>query len=295
MGYVFMKKNILNAYNEMHNCEKTGFELRKEIKESGKKPFTNTLLSYLDRYVEDSFNEIKKLENNVPFSLIEKYNRIKALPHKKMFLLEFKVSRYEKFSLELLRYIDGIKISKLVGQLNKLKTKTKDSNILELIHKEMMNVNNLKPGLLKDTELYTIQLNIKKIERKISNINNSKVVNFPDKNNQPASKNNSASVNTNKPVNNIIVDTDKYKPYLKNPLLYFDVVKFDIATQQLDENVEKEMFKYIDGLKEEFKYLFTTTLDSKDDNKVIKMLMSLDSLVGKKLENYEQQYARKVS
>lgn len=90
-------------------------------------------------------------------------------------------------------------------------------------------------------------------------------------------------------------DITKYTSEIKNPLLYFDKVKLEVAQQQLDEDFELEVLKYIDTLKEEFIYLFKYSLNPNDDEQIVKMLISLDRLVEKKLENHGKQYVKKAS
>ena len=104
----------------------------------------------------------------------------------------------------------------------------------------------------------------------------------------------------NKKVNNVtnkyeVCEDEKYTEYLNNSLMYFDVVKLKIYSYNLDEVEEQNILKYLDALKNEYIYLFTTTLDYNDKKMVLKMLKSLDSLISKKVEKKEKIYTKKAA
>ena len=273
--------NLLNIYNEYCNTNYNKEEMNKSLNQmENKKSFYNNLIEYVDRYISYSFEEIKRIESNIPVKVLKKYNKIKKIPIFNKAMLNYKIKKYEEFSEELLHYIDETRLNKYYHKLIDLKKQTNDQRILELIHEEILNLNKIKNELYYRFDHLIIELDLKIIERKIKDSNNKKIVGFPS---------------NNKKFKNNLVYNEKYNTYLKNPLFYFDVVKLEVVQQYLDERIEKEVLEYIDSLKKEFIYLFKYSLNPNDNNMVIRMLMSLDFLVENKLDNYGKQYVKKVS
>lgn len=82
-------------------------------------------------------------------------------------------------------------------------------------------------------------------------------------------------------------DLKQHNQKLTNPVLFFDYCKLGVyRNQELSEEQIEETVKYIDVLKNEFLYLFSTTLNPNDEKKIIEMLLNTEAIIERKIASY---------
>lgn len=312
---------ILELYNKTYNeniDEEQFDELLKTKYKRNKISLKNELLKTKEQEI---MNMLKKIKNykDIPEELIEYFKMIKKMKTYSLKTLINKIKNYDQLENKINEKLKIIKVNYYKEELNKLKLKIKDK---ELYKYSLEEIEFLLEELNKEYIIdYMDEIEeefICAIENIDKMINYSIVINNKNEIDNTDSKENikkeikenkykedekiNHKINTDESIknNNKILETNnqtsKYTKYLKNSLLYFDVVKLEVATLNLEENKEIEIFKYIDKLKMEYIYLFTTTLNYNDKKTVIKMLSSLDRLVEKKLnDNSNKIYVKEAA
>lgn len=312
---------ILELYNKTYNeniDEEQFDELLKTKYKRNKISLKNELLKTKEQEI---MNMLKKIKNykDIPEELIEYFKMIKKMKTYSLKTLINKIKNYDQLENKINEKLKIIKVNYYKEELNKLKLKIKDK---ELYKYSLEEIEFLLEELNKEYIIdYMDEIEeefICAIENIDKMINYSIVINNKNEIDNTDSKENikkeikenkykedekiNHKINTDESIknNNKILETNnqtsKYTKYLKNSLLYFDVVKLEVATLNLEENKEIEIFKYIDKLKMEYIYLFTTTLNYNDKKIVIKMLSSLDRLVEKKLnDNSNKIYVKEAA
>ena len=312
---------ILELYNKTYNeniDEEQFDELLKTKYKRNKISLKNELLKTKEQEI---MNMLKKIKNykDIPEELIEYFKMIKKMKTYSLKTLINKIKNYDQLENKINEKLKIIKVNYYKEELNKLKLKIKDK---ELYKYSLEKIEFLLEELNKEYIIdYMDEIEeefICAIENIDKMINYSIVINNKNEIDNTDSKENikkeikenkykedekiNHKINTDESIknNNKILETNnqtsKYTKYLKNSLLYFDVVKLEVATLNLEENKEIEIFKYIDKLKMEYIYLFTTTLNYNDKKTVIKMLSSLDRLVEKKLnDNSNKIYVKEAA
>lgn len=312
---------ILELYNKTYNeniDEEQFDELLKTKYKRNKISLKNELLKTKEQEI---MNMLKKIKNykDIPEELIEYFKMIKKMKTYSLKTLINKIKNYDQLENKINEKLKIIKVNYYKEELNNLKLKIKDK---ELYKYSLEEIEFLLEELNKEYIIdYMDEIEeefICAIENIDKMINYSIVINNKNEIDNTDSKENikkeikenkykedekiNHKINTDESIknNNKILETNnqtsKYTKYLKNSLLYFDVVKLEVATLNLEENKEIEIFKYIDKLKMEYIYLFTTTLNYNDKKTVIKMLSSLDRLVEKKLnDNSNKIYVKEAA
>lgn len=316
---------ILDLYNKTYNEDINEEQFNELLKTKYKKTknkisLKNELLKTKEQEIMDLLKEIKNYKD-IPEELIEYFKMIKKIKVYSLKTLINKIKNYDQLEKKISKKLRIIKVNYYKEELNNLKLKIKDKvlykyslgeidflleelnkeyiidyineleeeficatkNIDKMINKNENIVENNKDEIDNNDSKENIEKNIKENEYKeVEKINNKNNIN-------ESIKNNNKILETNNQVS-------KYTKYLKNSLLYFDAVKLEVATLNLEKNKEIEIFKYIDKLKMEYIYLFTTTLNYNDKKTVIKMLSSLDRLVEKKLnDNSNKIYVKEAA
>lgn len=318
--YSYILELYNRTYNENIDEEQFNELLKTKYKKTKNKiSLKNELLKTKEQEIMNLLKEIKNYKD-IPEELIEEFKMIKKIKVYSLKTLINKIKNYDQLEKKISKKLKIIKVNYYKEELNNLKLKIKDKELykysleeiellLEELNKEYIidYINEIEEEFICATK------NIDKMINKNENIvenNKDEIDNNDSKENieknikeneykEVEKINNKNNINESIKNNNKILETNnqvsKYTKYLKNSLLYFDAVKLEVATLNLEENKEIEIFKYIDKLKMEYIYLFTTTLNYNDKKTVIKMLSSLDRLVEKNLNDNNKIYVKEAA
>lgn len=305
-NYIYLKNIFHKEYGD-YEFKKDIDEQFKSIIKKGK--VIRKYINYKENIIFDYLDLLKiKLEKYQYKEINKKYSKyldkIDNIKVNDINSLVFKLKQYDHYINKLYKIVCLIdldeKLNNSVNELNSLKVDLLNPKYFDLFKKEIIeidklinfinNINSVQDFKLKEQMISEFSHNLLlSVKQKLNNYKNKKVVKKP----------------MNPSDNNINIKNMKRKIELKNiyqkkldeqyndtkdlnynPLEYFGYCKVRILE---DDNIKDEdaiiICDYIDNLKNEFIYLFKTTLDYNDKKKVLEMILNADRLIDEKINS----------